>query len=51
MSTQEIANKLELSKICGRGANWFVQGAVATTGSGLYEGLDWLSEAVRKTVQ
>lgn len=54
MSTSEIANKLELSKICGRGgggASWFVQGAVATSGSGLYEGLDWLSEAVRKTSQ
>ena len=30
-----------------RGRRWHVQGAVATRGEGLYEGLDWLAAALR----
>ena len=30
-----------------RGRKWFVQGAVATRGEGLYEGLDWLAAVLR----
>jgi ADP-ribosylation factor 1/2 len=30
-----------------RGRRWHVQGAVATKGEGLYEGLDWLAAALR----
>lgn len=33
-----------------RGRQWHVQGAIATRGEGLYEGLDWLS-GVLKTMQ
>ncbi len=31
-----------------RGRTWHVQGCCATTGDGLYEGLDWLSTAISK---
>ena len=37
----EITDKLGLSSI--RGKNWYIQSTCATTGDGLYEGLDWLS--------
>jgi Arf/Sar family protein len=33
-----------------KGRKWHVQGAVATKGLGLYEGLDWLSSTL-KTMQ
>lgn len=46
LSTAEVADKLELCKM--RGRQWHCQGAVATTGQGLYEGLDWLSETLSK---
>merc|ERR1711904_712813 len=41
MSTNEVVDKLGLPDIKGR--PWFIQSACATTGAGLYEGLDWLS--------
>lgn len=48
MSTAEIVDKLELhSKF--RTLEWHVQGAVATSGEGLYEGLDWLSATLKRT--
>jgi hypothetical protein len=28
--------------------NWFLQASCAATGSGLYEGLDWLSRILTK---
>jgi ADP-ribosylation factor 1/2 len=31
-----------------KGRRWHVQGAVATRGEGLYEGLDWLSSTLRE---
>lgn len=43
MTTAEIVEKLELTRTM-RGHAWHVQGAVAVTGDGLYEGLDWLAK-------
>lgn len=40
MASAEIMDKLGLHDL--RGRHWFVQAACATTGEGLYEGLDWL---------
>ena len=45
-SVSGISDKLELNNIKNRA--WFVQGACATTGDGLYEGLDWLGREFHK---
>jgi small GTP-binding protein len=47
MSTASIVDKLELTSRM-RGKNWHVQGAVAVTGDGLYDGLDWLGTSLQK---
>jgi len=44
MPGAEVAEKLGLSKM--RNRQWFIQSTCATTGDGLYEGLDWLSRVV-----
>eukprot|EP00929_Paragymnodinium_shiwhaense_P119317 TRINITY_DN911_c0_g2_i1.p1 TRINITY_DN911_c0_g2~~TRINITY_DN911_c0_g2_i1.p1 ORF type:complete len:183 (-),score=50.01 TRINITY_DN911_c0_g2_i1:97-645(-) len=44
MSSGQVAEKLGLGEM--RNREWFVQAAQATTGDGLYEGLDWLSRAL-----
>jgi signal recognition particle receptor subunit beta len=41
MGVSEIAEKLILNKVKNR--KWYIQATTATTGEGLYEGLDWLS--------
>lgn len=41
MSVSEVTEKLGLSRL--RNRQWYIQGTCATTGEGLYEGLDWLS--------
>ena len=46
ITTEEIANKLELSGLSER--PWKVQGACASSGKGLYEGLDWIDEELSK---
>lgn len=46
MSTAEISSKLDLSGI--RGREWYCQGCSALTGSGLYEGLNWLANTLNK---
>jgi ADP-ribosylation factor protein 1 len=46
MSVQEVADALELHRI--RNRDWYIQGSVATTGDGLYEGLDWLVSTLNK---
>jgi small GTP-binding protein len=43
---QELGNRLRLNSITNRA--WQVQGTCATTGDGLYEGLDWLGEQINK---
>lgn len=47
MSTASIADKLELGSRM-RGKTWHVQGAVAVSGEGLYDGLDWLGTSLQK---
>ena len=44
MTAAEITEKLALQNI--RNRQWFIQSACATTGDGLYEGLDWLSRTL-----
>eukprot|EP00759_Apiculatamorpha_spiralis_P033935 PhF_6_TR35042/c0_g2_i1/m.51062/K07937/ARF1; ADP-ribosylation factor 1 len=46
MSTAEVTDKLGLHAL--RQRNWFIQGCCATSGEGLYEGLDWLATNVKK---
>jgi small GTP-binding protein len=47
MNTVEVTDKLGLHSLGSR--HWFIQGACATSGEGLYEGLDWLSANIKKT--
>lgn len=47
MSTSQVIEKLNLQTRF-RNVDWHVEGTVATTGSGLYEGLDWLNESFYK---
>lgn len=42
----EMADKLGLHGLKSR--QWYIQATSATTGDGVCEGIDWLSEAVRK---
>ncbi|XP_059077188.1 ADP-ribosylation factor 1-like [Cryptomeria japonica] len=44
MSVLEITEELEMSSLTQR--HWHVQSSCATSGDGLYEGLDWLSNNV-----
>jgi Arf/Sar family protein len=51
---QDMPNALPPNEVCAqlglselRGRRWQVQGAVATRGEGLYDGLDWLSRELR----
>lgn len=46
MSAADITDKLGLSGL--RGRQWYIQGTCATQGTGLYEGLDWLSNELAK---
>jgi len=41
MNAAEITDKLGLHSL--RNRNWYIQATCATSGDGLYEGLDWLS--------
>lgn len=47
MSVQEVAEALGLHKL--RDCRWYIQGACAVNGDGLYEGLDWVSTAITST--
>merc|ERR1712196_19065 len=44
MTAAEVSDKLGLRNMQNR--RWFIQSACATTGDGLYEGLDWLSRTL-----
>lgn len=46
LSASELFEKLELKKLKNR--EWFIQGACATSGYGLCEGLDWLANVFSK---
>ena len=45
MSAAELTDKLGLNAM--RNRNWYIQATCATTGDGLYEGLDWLSNQLK----
>merc|ERR1712146_373134 len=42
----EITEKLGLQSLARR--TWYIQSTCATSGEGLYEGLDWLSASIKK---
>lgn len=46
MNAPEITDKLGLHSM--RNRNWYIQATCATSGDGLYEGLDWLSNELKK---
>ena len=46
MSAAEMTDKLGLNGL--RHRQWYIQACCATTGDGLYEGLDWLSATLGK---
>ncbi|GAB5365732.1 hypothetical protein AAMO2058_001083200 [Amorphochlora amoebiformis] len=41
-----IAKKMQIDKIMGR-RRWQVQGVVATTGQGVFEGFDWIAKTIK----
>ncbi len=45
MSTQEVAEGLGLHKL-RQNRKWFTQATCATNGTGIFEGLDWLSRTL-----
>ncbi|KAF7366050.1 hypothetical protein MVEN_00481200 [Mycena venus] len=48
MNTAEITEKLGLHGL--RQRTWYIQAACATSGVGLYEGLEWLSTNIKRRV-
>lgn len=44
VSAAELADKMNLRSL--RGREWYIQACSATSGTGVYEGLDWLASAV-----
>ncbi|KAM9987928.1 hypothetical protein ACTFIZ_003269 [Dictyostelium cf. discoideum] len=44
MSVAEVTDKLNLHSL--RSRKWYIQSTCATSGDGLYEGLDWLSNTL-----
>merc|ERR1712072_1175319 len=44
MTAAEVTEKLGLNSMCNR--KWYIQSACATSGDGLYEGLDWMSRTL-----
>ncbi|ORX60996.1 hypothetical protein PIROE2DRAFT_41908 [Piromyces sp. E2] len=47
MSAAEITDKLGLQSI--RQRDWYIQATCATSGDGLYEGLEWLSQNLKRS--
>eukprot|EP01120_Amphizonella_sp_Union-15-10_P015507 TRINITY_DN79_c0_g1_i2.p1 TRINITY_DN79_c0_g1~~TRINITY_DN79_c0_g1_i2.p1 ORF type:complete len:181 (-),score=42.47 TRINITY_DN79_c0_g1_i2:62-604(-) len=45
MSVAEVTDKLGLHSL--RSRSWYIQATCATTGDGLYEGLDWLANSLK----
>lgn len=49
LSVTDVTNGLELHR-ASKGQEWYVQGCSATNGGrGLYEGLDWLASALKRS--
>merc|ERR1712108_118821 len=49
MNPAEITDKLGLHSL--RNRNWYIQATCATSGDGLYEGLDWLSNQLKNAAR
>uniref|UniRef100_A0A3Q3XEM1 ADP-ribosylation factor-like protein 14 n=1 Tax=Mola mola TaxID=94237 RepID=A0A3Q3XEM1_MOLML len=47
LNAAEVTDKLGLHNL--RSRNWYIQSTCATSGDGLYEGLDWLSSQLKNT--
>lgn len=47
MSVSELTSKLGLHEL-PRSRDWHIQASCATTGEGLYEGLDWVSSHLKR---
>ena len=45
MNAAEVTDKLGLHSL--RNRTWYIQATCATSGDGLYEGLDWLSNTLK----
>jgi len=45
MSVAEVTDKLGLHSL--RNRQWYIQATCACSGDGLYEGLDWLAQALK----
>ena len=45
MSPAKVAERLGLHTL--RGRQWHVNGACATNGDGLYEGMDWMADTLK----
>ena len=45
MNAAEITDKMGLSSL--RNRNWYIQATCATSGDGLFEGLDWMSTQLK----
>merc|ERR1711934_1153990 len=43
MQTSELTDRLNLQNMPNRQRLWYIQPTCATSGDGLYEGLDWMS--------
>ena len=43
----EMLSRLQLDRV--RGVEWYCQGSVASEGKGLYEGLEWLNNALTRS--
>merc|ERR1712113_1381914 len=46
MSVNEVTERLSLNSL--RNRKWYIQGSCATSGDGVYQGLDWLSDTLAK---
>ena len=46
MSVAEVIDKLDLQSL--RGRDWYCQGTSALTGSGLHEGLSWMTKKLKE---
>ena len=46
LDIKQVTDKLCLNQL--RNRTWYIQSSCATTGDGLYEGLDWLSRTLNK---
>ncbi|CAF3690538.1 unnamed protein product [Rotaria socialis] len=47
LTLDEIKEKLDLSKLDEMKTKWHLQSSVATTGDGLHDGLQWLSDVLK----